>query len=437
MHPISKNFFGQYGIPCVYASGTGYIVKQLGTNKYLVSNGSSIVTCSLAQSSSDISDINNIPDGLMTILIANNGIVIENVNKLQTQAFTLDENIYSWSLPSIVKYNNPYTLHYFPDIANATAIFTPLACNSNGTMFAGYFGDANGVTQAVSYSNGSYTQLTHSLSLGCYASDISSNGHVVVGSAVGTGNAFSQAAYWTNGVVTLLPYLAGADTNPFDAGDASYVQECSADGSVIIGGSRTANTSINGVAVYWKNNQIHDLTTANGISAITTNTIINSNSYNCSSDGTIIVGTINDLQNVYSVVWNISNGITITEIASLGGVGAISGDGTVITGEDNNGNACYLKNGVLTYFPYFSDSDEVFPSFASYNANTIIGSVYVASLGSEYGVSWESNGIVKLNTTPDYPLSTPYAVSSDGKTIAGLISNSDSSLNQSVYWKKP
>ena len=128
MHPISKIYFGDgtNGFPSftvLFHTGVyetyGYIVKQLGTNKFIVSDETDKYTCFL---SSD----GNISEGLMTIIVNKivNGVtsgteerVIKFLgsrkvltNQGNTYKITLNNSLVPSSDPGNYAENDPYVL---------------------------------------------------------------------------------------------------------------------------------------------------------------------------------------------------------------------------------------------------------------------------------------------------------------------------------------
>ena len=101
MHPINQKNFGYNGLSCAYGDGlgnsiTGYVVRQIGTYKYVVTpDGSTFYTASLvpALTEDDVLEL-----GQMTFLIQGpNGV--EYVKRLYSNtAVTVDDNVYSWTI---------------------------------------------------------------------------------------------------------------------------------------------------------------------------------------------------------------------------------------------------------------------------------------------------------------------------------------------------
>jgi hypothetical protein len=73
MHPLSKTNFGTHGVLVRYYNGTslttGYIVKQIGTTRYNVTDGTNPKTVTLAQTATQLSALGSGAPTLCTILV--------------------------------------------------------------------------------------------------------------------------------------------------------------------------------------------------------------------------------------------------------------------------------------------------------------------------------------------------------------------------------
>lgn len=99
MHPITKKKFGVHGIAVMFNNGTtvvpGYIVKQIGTRRYKVTNGTVTLVAVLAQTPELVAAL---PVGMMTISVGS-----EHVAKLFSKhARTVEGHIRTWSLDTSV-----------------------------------------------------------------------------------------------------------------------------------------------------------------------------------------------------------------------------------------------------------------------------------------------------------------------------------------------
>lgn len=136
MHPLSKKYFGaNYGSLAVdffdgQATVSGYVVKQIGTVRFIVSDGTTTKTCELAQTSEEAS---NLTDGLMTIK-TESGVFIRKL--MAFQAITTENDIMEWTkedADKIVTFVAPDTVE--PEERNNEVI--PTEFQNNGKLFLG------------------------------------------------------------------------------------------------------------------------------------------------------------------------------------------------------------------------------------------------------------------------------------------------------------
>jgi hypothetical protein len=103
MHPVLQRNFGNTTgkIKVHYHNGTttvaGSIIKQMGTNKFKVTDGSTTLICALAQTTGAATTLT---PGYMTILIVNyNGGGTEHIRRLSGNvAVTTEGHSLTWSL---------------------------------------------------------------------------------------------------------------------------------------------------------------------------------------------------------------------------------------------------------------------------------------------------------------------------------------------------
>jgi hypothetical protein len=104
MRPLPPRFFGPSGIPCIFtidddsgATAVGYLVKQVQTRKFVVSDGSTTRTTMLAQTSDEISDPNNYPPATCSILLTLLDSTVEHINYLtEFRCSTVEGNLIGW-----------------------------------------------------------------------------------------------------------------------------------------------------------------------------------------------------------------------------------------------------------------------------------------------------------------------------------------------------
>jgi hypothetical protein len=103
MHPLPKRFFGESGIPCVFAvddagnTAIGWFIKQLGSYKFRATNGSVTKVVQLAQRADDVADLNHMPPGTCTILVEQFNGSPENIRHItETRCLTVQGNVFPW-----------------------------------------------------------------------------------------------------------------------------------------------------------------------------------------------------------------------------------------------------------------------------------------------------------------------------------------------------
>lgn len=150
MHPLSKKYFGaNYGSLAVeFHNGTavvsGYVVKQIGTVRFIVSDGTTNMICELAQTDDEATTLT---EGLMTIKTAG-GKFIKKL--LSFQALTTDGEIINWTkeeADQIVTFEAPETV---TPVEKINEVLEEQFQN-NGKL---YLGSGNAVDNLVTNSNG-------------------------------------------------------------------------------------------------------------------------------------------------------------------------------------------------------------------------------------------------------------------------------------------
>jgi hypothetical protein len=104
MKGLPQKFFGPSGLPCVFSidklgnTSVGYIVKQLGTKSFLVTDGSASKFVRLAQTPIEVeSYLSFLPPGIFTILVETFNGSIENVKNItEFKCATIQGNGYLW-----------------------------------------------------------------------------------------------------------------------------------------------------------------------------------------------------------------------------------------------------------------------------------------------------------------------------------------------------
>ena len=103
MKSLPTKFFGSSGIPCLFANseGTpivGYLHRQLGDYRFMVTDGSQILTCFLCQTSEQVASYtSSLPVGYFTILVGLEDGPIEFIRKITADRCVTISNIgYQW-----------------------------------------------------------------------------------------------------------------------------------------------------------------------------------------------------------------------------------------------------------------------------------------------------------------------------------------------------
>ena len=141
MHPLNSNDFGANGIIVNYTANgvttvTGHIVKQLSTNRFVVTSGSvtntsSYVTITLATTLAQVSNLatnaTSLTTSLGTIEVTNYNNTIEHAFNIQSNKLqTIEGHTYAW---------------------HRTATTTPGTCTINGNWITGP--DKSGFTKKI------------------------------------------------------------------------------------------------------------------------------------------------------------------------------------------------------------------------------------------------------------------------------------------------
>ena len=104
MHPLPPRFFGPSGLPCIFtiddesgATTVGYLVKQVQTKRFIVSDGSTTRTTKLAQTSDEVSNPNNYPPATCSILLTLEDSSVEHITYLTScRCSTVEGSSIGW-----------------------------------------------------------------------------------------------------------------------------------------------------------------------------------------------------------------------------------------------------------------------------------------------------------------------------------------------------
>lgn len=171
MHSINSHFFGPSGIPCLFAADddgnteVGYITKQVGTRRYVVTNGVVTKTCTLARLESDVASEATMPVGLCTFLLsAFESLVVEHVHYLTaTRCSTIEGNLYAWHLGDATETVAQITVPAPPLTTNLLA--RVMMDNATGAFYDGISGtykivDTGSGSRAFCWNFGDGTDLS-------------------------------------------------------------------------------------------------------------------------------------------------------------------------------------------------------------------------------------------------------------------------------------
>lgn len=240
------------------------------------------------------------------------------------------------------------------------------AANADGSVLVGSFTSNGNDILACKWVDGELTPLLSSINgvTFIYATGVSDDGNVIAGVAT-TALGDYVPCTMNNGVFSLLPTFLNAD-NFYD------VAGVSGDGRVIVGnGQRLVGASVRNVACRWVDGQIEYLGNLGG-------SFVLSRAYDCSSDGSVVVGYSNTAAGLAGFIWTQADGMrNLKTLASsapfnLGtAIGTfpltravgISDDGLVICGYGKFGA------GNNDFDGYVLNLREAAPCFADFNGD--------------------------------------------------------------------
>jgi hypothetical protein len=108
MRPLPPRFFGPDGLHCIFtvdddsgATAVGYLVKQVQTKRFIVSNGSTTRITKLAQTADAVSNPNNYPPATCSILLTLSDSSVEHITYLTaTRCSTIEGSSIGWHTDS-------------------------------------------------------------------------------------------------------------------------------------------------------------------------------------------------------------------------------------------------------------------------------------------------------------------------------------------------
>lgn len=104
MRSLPQRYFGPSGLPCIFtiddetgATSIGYLVKQVSTNKYMVSDGTITRLCRFPTTLEQVSDLNNFPPATFTIELTMFDDSLEYIFEIsETRCSTLQGTAIAW-----------------------------------------------------------------------------------------------------------------------------------------------------------------------------------------------------------------------------------------------------------------------------------------------------------------------------------------------------
>jgi probable HAF family extracellular repeat protein len=235
---------------------------------------------------------------------------------------------------------------------------------------------------------------TVSIANGC-----SADGSVVVG---GSGPISADRAFrWTEvgGMVDL-----GVVGNPTTGDPQSEARDCSADGNIIVG-----YTTISGTNRLRAFRWVGGIMTNLGVAGIS----IQSDAYACSSDGSVVVGASGK-----AFRWTQAGGMVEITTDSIGRANDCSGDGSVVVGLTGDGmtNSAFrwTQAGGLVILPTLGGNSVA--QGCSADGSIIVGYSTDTNIKA---VRWVNGGIFTLPLLPGGTFAQAQKCSADGSVIVG------------------
>ena len=250
---------------------------------------------------------------------------------------------------------------------------------------------------------------------------VNSDGSVVVGSSLTTGNATTRAFRWTSGGMVDLGTLGG---------ESSIANGVNADGSVVVGVSNTTgNAAIH--AFRWTSGGMVDLGTlggdfsrANGVSA----------------DGSVVVGYSFITGNAVNHAFRWTSG-GMVDLGTLGGDNSlalgVNADGSVVVGVGNtSGNVAnhafrWTSGGMVDLGTLGGDFSRA--NGVSADGSVVVGYSFITGNAVNHAFRWTSGGMVDLGTLGG-DNSQAQGVNSDGSVVVGYSNITGSAANHAFRW---
>jgi uncharacterized membrane protein len=428
MKPVNNKFFGPDGIKCVFtiddsgATSIGYIVKQVGDRRYVVTNDTVTKVCRLAQPGDDVHDLNRLTPGLCTIIISDSESNTANVCYLTAdRCYTTGLTNHSWHLDDpadgvvqIIEPSLGYTFHSLGVVDGMTCVPVAISFDGSKICLVGQTGSENHVL--------TWTEEDGFVDLNFPGQFTPFDMNFAGDKIVGTGN--NHAYLWDS--------LGFHDLGVLLGGDQSAATAISENG--VVTGSAYVGSEYH-LMTWTLGSGMVDRGIPSGMRTAGANCI--------SNDGTIIAGQCTDLAfNNQSFIWTQSDGFN-TSMGSFndsdsGGFSAMSGNGTILYGSSYLGGSKsvrwtqatgYLDLGII------APATDSFPANMSDDGSILIGIDQSTGFHRESWYWTESGGMKKLVGFFPGGAARAAAISGDGKVIAGIAVDSESAV-KIVVWKK-
>jgi len=255
-----------------------------------------------------------------------------------------------------------------------------------------------------------------SVSFYSFASGVSADGSVVVGSSFNANNE-TEAFRWVDGAMTGLGFLPNTVS--------SFPSGVSADGSVVVGHATDVNNTSE--AFRWVDGTMTGL-------GFLPNTV-SSFAGGVSADGSVVVGSSFNANNETEAFRWVDG--TMTGLGFLPGVATgqsiasgVSADGSVVVGSSYNANndweAFRWVDGTMTALGFLPDAGANL-SYAigvSDDGSVVVGHGYNAYSQTE-AFRWVDGTMTALGFLPSFTNSYAQAISADGSVVVGYVDDSN------------
>ena len=259
-----------------------------------------------------------------------------------------------------------------------------------------------------------------------FATAVSADGSVVVGDSYTANNAARHAFRWTtSGGMADLGTLGGR---------FSEARAVSADGSVVVGNSDTANNAASHAFRWTTSGGMADLGTLGGAYSFASAV---------SADGSVVVGDSYTANNAapHAFRWTTSGGMA--DLGTLGGAhsfaSAVSADGSVVVGSSSTANNPAIHAYRWTTSGGIADLGTLGGGFSEARAVSAEGSVVVGSSTTTnnaafHAFRWTTSGGMADLGTLGGAHSFASGVSADGSVVVGSSTTANNAASHAYRW---